>query len=159
MALVIKNLPANAGWCKQCGFHLLVGKIPWGRKWHPTLVFLPGKFHGQRSLVGYHPWGHKDSDTTEWLSTRFKHSKGYLCSWRSEVKLLSRIRLFATPWTVADQAPPPMGFSRQDYWSRLPFPSPGDLPDPGIEPRSSALQADALTSEPPGKPICDLRRV
>ena len=45
-----------------------------------------------------------------------------------------------------------MGFSRQEYWSGLPFPSPGDLPDPGIEPRSPALQADALTSEPPGKP-------
>ena len=45
-----------------------------------------------------------------------------------------------------------MGFFRQEYWSGLPFPSPGDLPDPGIEPRSPALQADALTSEPPGKP-------
>ena len=45
-----------------------------------------------------------------------------------------------------------MGFSRQEYWSGLPFPSPGDLPDPGIEPRSPALEADALTSEPPGKP-------
>ena len=68
-------------------------------------------------------------------------------------KLLSRFRLFATPWTVAHQAPPSMGFSRQEYWSGLPFPSPGDLPDPGIEPRSPALQADALTSEPPGKGI------
>ena len=57
------------------------------------------------------------------------------------------------PWTVAHQAPPSMGFSRQEYWSGLLFPSPGDLPDPGIEPRSPALQADALTSEPPGKPI------
>ena len=58
-----------------------------------------------------------------------------------------------TPGTVAHQAPPSMGFSRQEYWSGLPFPSPGDLPDPGIEPRSPTLQADALTSEPPGKPI------
>ena len=57
----------------------------------------------------------------------------------------------ATPWTVAHQAPPSMGFSRQEYWSGLPFPSPGNLPDPGIEPRSPTLQADALTSEPPGK--------
>ena len=55
----------------------------------------------------------------------------------------------ATPWTVAHQAPLSMGFSRQEYWSGLPFPSPGDLPDPGIEPRSPALQADALPSEPP----------
>ena len=68
------------------------------------------------------------------------------------VKLLSRVRLFATPWTVAYQAPPTMGFSRQEYWSGLPFPSPGDLPDPGIKPRSPTLQADALISEPPGKP-------
>ena len=56
------------------------------------------------------------------------------------------------PWTVAHQAPPSMGFSRQEYWSGLPFPSPGALPDPGIEPRSPIMQADALTSEPPGKP-------
>ena len=60
--------------------------------------------------------------------------------------LFSHVQLFATPWTVAHQAPPSMGFSRQEYWSGLPFPSPGDLPDPGIEPSSPALQADALTS-------------
>ena len=67
---------------------------------------------------------------------------------KMKVKFLRRVRLFATPWTVAYQAPPFMGFSRQDCWSGLPFPSPGDLPDPGIEPRSPALQADALPSEP-----------
>ena len=67
------------------------------------------------------------------------------------VKSLSRIRLFATPWTVAYQAPPSMGSSRPEYWSGLPFPSPGDLPDPGIEPGSPAFQADAVTSGPPGK--------
>ena len=66
------------------------------------------------------------------------------------MKSLSRVQLFATPGTVAHQAPPSMGFSRQEYWSELPFPSPGDLPNPGIEPRSPRLQADALTSEPPG---------
>ena len=59
----------------------------------------------------------------------------------------------ATPWTVAYQAPPCMGFSRQEYWSALPFPSPGDLLHPGIEPGSPALQADALPSEPPGKKV------
>ena len=58
------------------------------------------------------------------------------------VKSLSRVQLFATPWTVTYQAPPTMGFSRQEYWSGLPFPSPGDLPNPGIEPWSPALQAD-----------------
>ena len=56
-----------------------------------------------------------------------------------EVKLLSRVRLFATAWTVAYQAPPSMGFSRKEYWSGLPFPSPKDLPDPGVEPGSPAL--------------------
>ena len=57
-----------------------------------------------------------------------------------------------TPWTVAYQAPLSMGFPRQEYWSGLPFPSPGDLPNPGIESKSLTLQADALTSEPSGKP-------
>jgi len=69
------------------------------------------------------------------------------------VKLLSRVQLFETLWTVAYQAPLSMGFSRQEYWNGLPFPSPGDLPHPGIKLRSPALQADALPSEPPGKPI------
>ena len=68
-----------------------------------------------------------------------------------KVKSLSRVRLFVIPWTVTYQAPPSMGFSRQECWSGLPFPSPGDLPNPGIEPGSPALQADALPSEPPGK--------
>ena len=71
---------------------------------------------------------------------------------RKKVKSLSRVQLFATPWTVAYQAPLSLGFSRQEYSSGFPFPSPGDLPNPGTEPRSPALQADALPSEPPGKP-------
>ena len=58
-----------------------------------------------------------------------------------KVESLSRVRFFATPWTVAFQAPPSVGFSRQEYWSRLPFPSPGDLPNPGIQPRSPKMQA------------------
>ena len=65
---------------------------------------------------------------------------------------LSCVRLFVTSWTVAHQAPLSMGFSRQEYWSGLPFLSPRDLPNPGIKPGSPALQADALPSEPPGKP-------
>ena len=75
---------------------------------------------------------------------------------RVKVKSLSHVRLFVTPWTVADQAPQSMEFSRQEYWSGLPFPSPGDPPDPGIEPGSPALQADALPSEPPGKAVVDI---
>ena len=89
--------------------------------------------------MGYSARGRKELDTTERLSTH-THT------------IISRIRLFVTPWTVAYQAPQSMEFSRQEYWSGLPFPSPGDLPDPGIEPGSPALQADSLPSEPPGKP-------
>ena len=63
------------------------------------------------------------------------------------------VQLFVTPWTVAHQAPLSMGFSRQEYWSGLPFPSPGDLPNPGIKSGSPALQADSLPSEPPWKPL------
>ena len=66
-----------------------------------------------------------------------------------KVKSLSRVRLIATPWTVAYQAPPSLGFSRQEYWSGLTFPSPGDLPNPGTESGSPELQADTLPSEPP----------
>ena len=69
------------------------------------------------------------------------------------MKSFSRVGLFATPWTVAYQASLSMGLSRQEYWSGLPFPASGDLPDPGIEPGSPALWADALISEPPGKPL------
>ena len=72
-----------------------------------------------------------------------------------KVKSLSRVRLFATLGTVAYQAPPSMGFFRQEYWSGLPFPSPGDLPDSAIKPDSPVsptLQADSLSAEPSGKP-------
>ena len=63
---MVKNLPANAG--RRRGFNPWVRKIPWRRKWQPAPVFLPGEFHGRRSLVGYSPWGRKESDTTERLS-------------------------------------------------------------------------------------------
>ena len=77
-----------------------------------------------------------------WVKISFESKK---------VKLLSCVRLFAIPWTVADQAPSFMEFFRQDYWSGLPFPSSGDPPNQGIEPRSPTLRADILLSEPPGK--------
>ena len=67
-------------------------------------------------------------------------------------KLLSQVRLFAAPWTVARQAPLSVGSSRHEYWIGLPFPPPGDILDPGIEPASSALEVVSLPSEPPGKP-------
>ena len=69
------------------------------------------------------------------------------------VLMLSYVWLFVTPWTVAHKVPLSMEFSRQEYWSRLPFLSPGDLPYPGIKPGSPALQTDSLPTEPLGKPI------
>ena len=85
-------------------------------------------------------------------SSVLRHHGHWVSEW---VKSLSRVRLFVTPWTVAYQALPSMGFSRQEYWSGLPFPSPVDLPNPGMEPGSPALQTDALPSEPAGKPHYD----
>ena len=75
------------------------------------------------------------------------------CCNYSESEVTQSCPTLRDPWTVAHQAPLSMGFSRQEYWSGLPFPSPGDLPDPGIELRSPTLQADAVTSAPPGKPL------
>ena len=71
----------------------------------------------------------------------------------SQAQSLSRVRLFATPWTVANQAPLSVGLLRQEYWSRLPFPPPGDLPNPGIEPGSPALKADSLPLNYQGSPL------
>ena len=106
-----------------------------------------------------------DCSTGIWLLTKFSlikwmttlmsekiNGKYYLTLKWSEMKLLSCVWLFANPWTVAHQAPPSMGFSRQEYWSGLLFPSPGDLTDPGIKLRSPSLQADSLPAEPAGKP-------
>ena len=70
--------------------------------------------------------------------------------------LLSPVQLFAIPWTIVHHVSPSMGFSKQEYWNALPFPSPGDLPNPGIEPVSPALQADPLPSQSSGKPKSEL---
>ena len=86
--------------------------------------------------------------TLEWVAISFSNA----WKWKVKVKSLSHVWLFTTPWTAAFQAPLSMGFSRQQYWSGLPLPAPGDLPNPGIEPRSPALQTDALPSEPSRKP-------
>ena len=68
-------------------------------------------------------------------------------------QLLSHVQLFVTPWTIACWVPLFMGVSSQEYWSGLPFPSPGDLPNPGTEPASPVLAGEFLTTEPPGKLI------
>ena len=116
-------------------------------KWHRTLakngskLFILG--YCNRGESGLESAGRKGCTIFKpgWWGGRVLVTRG---SCWSEVKLLSRVRLFATPWTVANRAPPSMGFSRQEYWSGLPFPSPGELPDPGIEPKSPALQMDSL---------------
>ena len=95
-------------------------------EWLATLVFLLGELHVQRSLAGYKSRGCKESDTTEQLTPFLYFAQ--LCP-----------TLCDPMDSSLHQAPPSMGFSRQEYWSGLPFPSPGNLPDPGIEPRSPAL--------------------
>ena len=127
---------------KGHGFDPWVGKICWSRKWQPATVFLPGKFHGERSLVGYSPWGHKELDTTE-CACAHRHARAHTHTHRAlpvrskgvKVKSLSRVQLFVIPWTVAYPAPPSMGFSSQEYWSVvLPFPFQGIVPTQGWNP-------------------------
>ena len=108
---MVKNPLANAGDTTDSDL-ILVRKISWRRKWHPPLVFLPWKSHRQRSLVDYsprivHDWTHTHTCLEDF----------------SSVQSLSHVQLLATPWTTAYQAPPSMGFSRQEYWSGLPLPS------------------------------------
>ena len=99
---------------------------------------------GPHPLLGSSHCGQEMNDYNWSIPCHVKESE------KVKVKSISCVWPFVTLWTVAHQAPSSMGFSRQEYWNGLPFPSPGDLPNPGIEPRSPALQADALTSEPPG---------
>ena len=99
---VVKNLKESACHCRRCEFDPWVGKIPWERKWQPPPVFLPGESHGTRRQAVY-------------------------CLLLLLLSHFSRVRLFATPWTVAHQAPPSMGFSRQEYWSGLPCNFEGSL--------------------------------
>ena len=112
--------------------------------------------------MGSSPQGHKGLDTTE--GTEHAHVHVCMCVLqtctcvvfndicRVVVSVLRRAQLFVPPWTADHQAPPSMRFSRQEYCSGLPFPTPGDLPNPGIRSVSPALQTDSLLSEPPGKP-------
>ena len=108
-------------------------------------------------------WGNSGNSVCLYFSGIQNHCSWWLQPWNEKtltpwkesydqpvVKLFSRVRIFVIPWTVAHQAPLSVEFSRQEYWTRLPFPSPRYLPNPGIKPRSPALRADALPSEPPG---------
>ena len=120
--------------CRRPGSNPWVRKILWRRQWQPTPIFLPGEFHGQMNLAGSSPWGCKELDMTERLS-----------AFSSVQFSRSVVSDSATPWTVAYRAPLSMGFSRQRYWSGLPFPSPEDLSDPGIKPRSTCTALRCFT--------------
>ena len=93
----------------------------------------------------------KKTPSREWLpgSQRKKALQGK--------RMINCVQFFATLWAVAHGAPLYMGFSREEYWSGLPWSPPGDLPNPGIKPRSSALQVESLPPEPPGRLSCDLK--
>ena len=142
--------------------------------WHHRLNgygfgWTPGVSDGQGGLACCSSWGCKESDPTEWLNWNWntcpKHYAMILPSskatlWNlvgyikeSENVCLNNVRLFVTPWTVAHLAPLSIEFSRQEYWSGLPFLSPVHVPHPGIEPGSLAMQTDSLLSEPPRKII------
>ena len=97
----------------------------------------------------------------DYIMCIFTYTYVCLCMYGGGGHLVAKLCLtLVTPWTVAHQAPLSMGLPRQEYWSGLPFPPPGDLPNPGIKPRSRAapaspaLQVDSLPTEPPGKPFC-----
>ena len=78
--------------------------------------------------------------------------RAHVCVCVCALDCFSHVWLLATPWTIAHQAPLSIGFSRKEYWSGLPYPPPGDLPHPGIEPRSPAWTGRFFTTETPGKP-------
>ena len=156
--------------CKRYRFDPWVGKIPWRRKWQPTPVFLTGKSHGQRRLAGYYcSCGRKESDTTEqliwsdlkvYVSMLFSQvippspspteSKSLFFMYQNFISFGGLVAkscpTLATPWTVAHQAPLSMAFSSQEYWSGLPFLSPGDLPWPRDRTRVSCTAGRFLTS-------------
>ena len=130
----------------------LAWKIPWMEK--------PGRLQSMGSQRVGHDWETSLSLFFRLIIAFLPRSKRLWISWLqspSAVILetpkishcLQMTWLFAIPWTIVYQASLSMGFSRQEYWSGLPFPSPGDLPNPGIEPGSPTLQADSLLPEPP----------
>ena len=114
-------------------------------KWSCSVVSDSSRLHGLQPTRLLCPWDFPGKSTGVGCHCLLQMKPEW-------VKSLSRVRLFATPWTIAYQAPQSMEFSRQEYWSGLPFPSLGDLPNRGIKPRSPTLQADALPFKPPGKP-------
>ena len=142
VVLVVKNTPANV---RDPGLIPGLGRFPGGGNGNPLQYSCLENPHGQRSLMGHSPWGFKESDTAERLHFTYKYSSSgqrdlgkvlsscaVLCLFSQLCPTLRPIRLLC-PW----------GFSRQEYWSGLPCPPPGDLPNAGVKPRSPVLQADS----------------
>ena len=116
---------------------------------HCDLVKLTHKINRHsRSILKFGFW-YKEENI--YINMCININTVYICC--VVVQVLSRVQLFMTPWTVARQAPLSMGFPRQGYWSRSPFPPPGDLPNPGTEPTFPALAGRFFTTESPGKPV------
>ena len=131
----------------------LAWRIPWREE--------PGRLQSMGSQRVRHFWATSLSLSQyirNWISTTkadslpLHHVGSLRWKWKKvKVKSVSHVQLCATPWTVAHQAPPSLGFSRQEHWSGLPFPSPGDFPNPGIKLMSPALAGGFFTTEPPDK--------
>ena len=125
----------------------------------PASLLCPWDFPGKNAGVGCHfllQWlfpTNQGLDPSLWHHLHLQADSLHQPPGKVKVKSLSCVRLSATPWTVARQALLSMGFSRPKYWNGQPFPSPGDLPNPGTEPRSPSLQADSLPAEPQRKPL------
>ena len=141
-------------WCLHGGKRRAGGRENFGRQlpgWHCSMAFLPVRdkqLISQSTLL--EPLASALGESRTCSSTCVQpHTSQVSLNKKSES--VSCFSLFATPWTVAHQTPPSMEFSRQEYWGGLPFPSPGNLPDPGIEPRSPVLQADSSPCEPLNK--------
>ena len=157
-------------WYWRPGFDPWVRKIGWRMERKPILVFLPGKFHGWRSLAKSSLWDCTESDTpervthTHSLKSKFSLYLDSLPGLKAFILIfivesLNHVQLVETPWTITFQSSLSMGFPRQEYWSGLPFPSPGDLPDPGNEPTSLAWQADCFPLSYLGSTFVNYKRL
>ena len=137
----------------RLSYHLIL----WCLLLLPSILPAVGSFQTSQILVSwpkYWSFSFSKNPFYEYSGLIYFRTDWFACVYL-QTSVLSCVRLFATPRTVDYQSPLPTGFSRQEYWSRLPFPAPGDLPDPGIQPGSPALQTEASPSEPPLIDLCN----
>ena len=140
-------LSRNPGSSRQASLSLKVALGPRRRFGSPRSILAPDGQAGPRGAASSLSGGACPWDVGFQFFWGFSHPRRFCSSMRAAwLSRLSRVRLFATLWTVAGQAPLSTGFTRQEYWSGLPYPPPGDLPDPGIEPASHALAGRFFTT-------------